>query len=262
MPEALTSFCEDFIDFEYQKRHKKGDTKYRRCKENSWAIDKFRLSLLLRIKELPIPKLSKEILSKLTINHQLKAIVSVVKIGRNSVTLHGKVNKSHRNYSLLESDNVIIKVFVHRAGNLLKPHEMANLEFAIMKIDHIVIKPMIGDDKPAPTLRQIMNWNRDGLDLILEEILTQCNGCWHSNISTNHILRHGGKWHFLDFHESNYYYINYDTTRYEIDVLKLFREFIKFGLSQQQLETAFFKVFPICTKIGRHMRTTLFAEDF
>lgn len=110
-------------DYEYKPRPKKGQKSFRKS-SNSWNLDRTRLHKMKKLACLPMPKKSLEILSKLVINHQLKEIVKVLKVAKNCVTLHVKVNLDNKFYSHLKSEDVVIKIFT------LKNHKKPDVESA------------------------------------------------------------------------------------------------------------------------------------
>lgn len=76
-----------------------------------YRVNNTQLSKIDAISSLEIPQRSKELLSKLVINHKLEGIKSVKKRS-NTILLHVKISKNFRKYHDLNSDFVMMKIFM------------------------------------------------------------------------------------------------------------------------------------------------------
>jgi serine/threonine-protein kinase RIO1 len=107
MMEDNELYCDD-IYLDSRKKQKSKQLSVR----NPANLDKARSNVLIKVRQLPITRQSAEVLSKLVVNHKIKDIVKVLKIGKNAVTIHAKANTENKVFEMLKNnDNVVIKVF-------------------------------------------------------------------------------------------------------------------------------------------------------
>lgn len=260
-------YDKDDFEYEYKARLQRGQNKLR--KGSTWDLDRNRKKLLKSVVSLPIPQRSIEILSKFCANHQLKEIVSIMKISRRSVTVHARVNIKHELYRNLESSNVVIKVFtrknskkvdieraknwnlrvhsVHRARQKF-PHESRYYDFysgnhceslTVLRIDNIVIMKMIGFGKPAMTLAQRIHRNlKDAKDLLTELLSTvkmfiEKSWQFSPGSDANQIFWHKDEWVFVTKDCPDYKLKN---KFYGRNVLAILRVFRFFGMKTKEIK--------------------------
>lgn len=280
--DASDQFCTtDFnrrYDFDIKNSKRAGGNKIRKNIDGG-NVDKSRLIKLNQILLLPIPQHSMEILSKLIVNHQISEIVKVLKVGASSVLLHAKVNLLSAVYSDVESDDVILKIFTGKnhtksdiqAAKLYNPrvyskdrnkdkyphkgyyyrdhlNAVDKEDLLIFRIDNVVVTKMIGIDKPAANLIQMIKQNPQNIEKYYEEIRDLINHFrardyrfWNRKSSTKDILWHNGEWNFIDYGVENTYNQENYIKSVGNNLTSVIKAFQHYGLSIEKLQIPYTK---------------------
>lgn len=234
----------------------KSHNRTRKGKRKKSTLTSYNSSKALQsLMELAIPTSTKITLSKLLIKGELTS-VELLSAKRHSVVMHGKVNRSKAKFASLSSDDVIVKAFINCDEQKLcekADHERLHLENNrhetrpkfILQSNNIVLMSMIGEDKPAPTLKEIMKANERSIELIYSEVMEHWSQERTQRFDASNILYHGGKWWSVGFSDSleikslSDGCLSFD---FESANLKKFvRMFCKAGLSRQKAEEGFLK---------------------
>lgn len=154
-------------------------------KQPTWNVGDSQQTQIRKITSMEMPDLSNEVLAKLLINHQLKEVKSVIKVGTNSILLRGKVNEKNQNYRDLESNDVIIKIFTKKNhtkpdveaakafklfafskdrnkakpphnGSFAQNENMDCENIVLVQLENIVIMKMIGQNHPPKNIIDIL----------------------------------------------------------------------------------------------------------
>jgi hypothetical protein len=262
-----SSFC-DSQEYEFdfklktEKKHKSSVKK-----EIINNVKTSKQSVLSKISSLEIPQQTKELLTKLVMNHKLEGIESV-KQGSNSMVLHSKVSENFitKFDQKLDSD-VMMKIFLQKGQTrpdveaaknshlvrfsvVLKSevkhhhhhHDCENLQ--IVTLENVVIMKMVGNDQPAKNVLEIVQQNPQKVKKYLKEILNAVRiiksahpNFWTEKTSMHKILWCNNRWVFLrtypddpskDFSRSNFFL--------------LFETFKKFGITTKEILKEFYDV--------------------
>lgn len=183
--------CEDFYseedDFDFEvkiKQTRNRSRKSRRNPEKNSSVDDNKSNLLENLVELEIPSLSKALLTKLINNGQLTSIGKVLHRSMKSIILSGKVNKTHRNFPLLSSDDVIIKIHINgekdelwkraedESKRLKSVVEGVNQPTFLLHSGNIVVMTLIGTkDLPAQNVHEVLMSTARKIELVYFEVL-------------------------------------------------------------------------------------------
>lgn len=246
----------------------KSDRKRIRKNANGWCIDKTRLFNLHKVSLLPIPQHAVEILSKLILNHQLLEIGKIWKVSSGRITFFAIINLKSAAFRDLDSDDVIVKVFTGekfekldiknaKAYRALVYSEKRHKEYysshyynngeelVIFQQENVVITKMIGSNKPAPNLIQMIKLNPHKIKYYYEELIKLIKlfrgrdwHFWNGKSSARKILWDNGEWNFIDHGENIYCedkHIKYVANNY-VSLMKIFRHY---GLSNKHLKAPF-----------------------
>lgn len=271
-------------DFEFKPRLRNGLKSFRKI-SNFKNIDQSRLKLLSKVALMKIPERSIKILSKFVINHQLQEIVKVLKTSRNCVTIHAKVNPSNIIYRELESDDVIIKIFTlnkhaspdrerakkytaqvnsrdrnkwkfmdkHKTNQGYFNHLLDNEDLLIIRADNVVVMKMIGVDRRALNLVEMIKkypqrrreFYRDIIELA-KLFRSRSFQYWHARASVKDILWHNNEWNFI-CHPQQVNCSNWKkmtkADNFFRNVFAIMKLFQRFGLSVAELKESYVQVF-------------------
>ena len=208
-------------DYQWTSMESSG-TNYNRKSFTVLDFDNMRVKKLSKIALLPIPQLSIDILSKLTISHQLKEIIKVLQVKDNCVTLQAQFNLSSESYHQLDSNDVIVKIFTQK--NHTKPDiEAARLysvinisekkkvgieekkyfyqRLPVLCIGNVAIVKMIGYEDSALKSWRTKIEDPKKLDEVFQKLLKLVKEfkdrddlCWGIEKNRKSILKHNKKW--------------------------------------------------------------------
>lgn len=213
-----------------------------------------------RLLELEIPKSAKVLLTKLIANGQLTSVNKVLFRKKKSIIISGKVNQKHRNFPLLSTDDVIIKILIN--GNKDELWKRADDEFQqdkhienrdnrstlLLQTGNIIVSSMIGKDgKPAASLQDILNYKQRNISLIYNEVIEFWCKIRDRPFHPSNILYHDGKWWSIGHGGPHAQDINTHVTSsqllsfYRTNLKHLIDLFCHYGLCIKEAEDGFMK---------------------
>lgn len=253
----------DFVDFvddivvQSKRKNRPRKTK-KEIEKISFGNDDNKTIAFARLLELAIPKSAQTLLTKLISNGQLTSVNRVWFQKRKSIILSGKVNQTHRNFPLLTSDDVIIKILIN--GNKSELWKRADDECYqqkpfkdsvkrptfLLQTGNIIIMSMIGrDGKPAPTLKHVLKLNRKNIAMIYSEIVQFWCTVRDVTFDPSNILYEDGKWWIVGYggHANNTTYVSssHHLLFYRTNLNHLIDFFCHYGLTIKQAEYGFMK---------------------
>jgi len=247
-----------------QTKRKSNPRKMKKDTERNVVAGDDKSKAFTRLFELDIPKSDQTILSKLISNGQLTSVNKVLHRKKNSIILSGKVNRTHRNFPLLSSDDAIIKILIN--GNKNELWQRAYDEFNEMKSEkydgdesnkqnrpqfliqtgNIIVMSMIGKDgEPAPTLKDILSSKERKVAEVYNEVFQFWCKIRHRTFHPTNILYHNGTWwtvgygaHAYDaYHTDSSFLLSF----YRTNLKRLIDFFCHYGLSIKEAEFGFMK---------------------
>lgn len=265
----MSEFDSENEFLEQQKR--KTRTKFLKSL-SEWKIDKQRSKNLGKISNLPIPQRSILILSKLVINHQITEIVRVLDKRRDCVTIHARINLNSQVYREEDSDSVLIKVFTRKLNTRVnftsaklfrgvayseernRNHPKTNDRsffvpfdkeiLPILSIDNVVIVKMVGDQRPPPSLVEMVKrfpqrrkqFYRQIIELVVR-LRDQSYQFWSSKASIRNILWHNNEWNILYNELDVDVFCMEDNERiFSRNLIAVMKVFLHFGLTRKEVK--------------------------
>jgi serine/threonine-protein kinase RIO1 len=218
-----------------------------------------------------LPKFSKDILTKLLRNRQLMTVDEVICQTSRSIVLKAKANKSHKSFSDRD-DVVIVKIFINGQLNelcrraeyesslLITKNELKRPQHLLTQ-GNIVIMSMVGDNKPAPTLRQLLKSKTGNLNEIYCGIIDIWRMISITKFNTSNLLLHQKQWHLVG---SSQTYVDNQTiiNNREGNLQKLIDTFRKHGLTELQLREGFFNLHPNNFYYGQNRMKKVFRRIY
>lgn len=194
-------------DFNSSTRNNKNKFFKKKLEDGSpiWNLDNCRLKKLNQLASMELPERTAKVLSKLTINHQLRELGDLIETTENTLTYHAIVNKACKNFESVNNDGeVFIRIFtlkdhtkpdVKAAENftvtsypghnkectcqisrfhscLNSYHSYVTEDLKILQLENVVIIKKLGTVKnPIKTLCEMVKSNRSSLKDLLDDIL-------------------------------------------------------------------------------------------
>jgi hypothetical protein len=251
------------LDF-HTKRNQKHKIFVKKVKKQSiYDVKDSQHVLVKKINSLEITERSKQLLTKLVVNRQLEEIRSV-RQGTNSIVLHAKVNREHEIYRDLESNDVMMKIYIRKnhkkadvdsAKNIemrtfivgTKYHLIQRKSLKLFSMENISVIEMICGKHLIQMVEENPREVRRYFREILEALRALAN-CyfWTQKASMTDILWHEGRWVFLDYIDSRTQ--NEVKTSIGANMVLLFRIFMGFGMTTNEIQLEFTR---ILTHFGR-----------
>lgn len=258
-------YCDE-DDF-YFDSHKK--IKSKQLSFSKPTVEKARLNVLRKVQQLPISKNSIEIISKLVINHKVKDIVKVLRIGKKSVTIHARANIENKIFEKLDgTDSIVIKVFydinsvnkemiaysrnihdeIKEPSTKSYPSRMEtdknflSKQMILLQVNNVVLMRMMEGSK---TITQVLEKNPGQIVGIFDEILgfladvleRDCTFWSDELCGVKNIVFWNDMWIFLNVGT----FSNRDN--FKKNLINLFELFRSFEMTLQQLEKCFLNYF-------------------
>lgn len=227
-------------------------------KENHIVHDN-KSKALDRLYELTIPKSDQTLLAKLISSGQLTSVDKVLFRKKKSIIVSGKAKQKHRNFPILSTDDVIIKIPINGNKNQLwqraydERHQNKYIEEGdnqptfLLQTGHILVNTMVGvDGKPAPTLKEVLSSNQRNVATVYDEIIQFWCKIRHRPFHPSNLLYHNGKWWRVGYGGTHAYDTNGDASAkglsfYRTNLKLLIDLFCHHGLNMKQAEEGFVK---------------------
>jgi hypothetical protein len=271
---VFDEYGDDFhLDF-HTKRKQKHKIFVKKVKKQSiYDVKDSQHELVKKINSLEIPERSKQLLTKLVVNRQLEGIKSVRK-GSNSVILHAKVNHEHENYRDLESNEVMMKIFIGKNHKKANVESANNFKIRSLKVDtayrsikresldlltseNIKVMKIVGVKHPAKNLLEMLEENPQKVRKYFREVFEALKVIiyyyfWIEKASMTDILWHQGRWVFLDRIDSSK---NEEDTNTAANIALLFKTFLEFGMTTYEIQQEFTSILTHLDRSYYHSRS-------
>ncbi len=250
-------WMDDDIFVESRKRDRPKKTRQEIERINNADQDN-KAKALETLYELAIPKSDQTLLAKLISNGNLKSVDKIVIRKEKSIILSGTASPNHRNFPILSSDGVIIKIPINGSKEELWQRSYAerhqnkynekgdNQPTFLLQTGHIIVTTMIGKDgEPAPTLIDVLNSNQRNIATVYDEIIEFWCKIRNRAFHPTNLLYHNGKWWRVG-HGAHVY----DTFKgisaeslsfYRTNLKRIIDFFCQHGLSMKRAEDGFMK---------------------
>jgi hypothetical protein len=173
--EVFSEYDDDcHLDFHTKRKQKHKIFAKKVKKQSIYDVKDSQHVLVKKINSMEIPERSKQLLTKLVVNRQLEEIKSV-RHGTNSIVLHAKVNYEHEIYRDLESNDVMMKIYIGKNHKKADVDSAKNIEIRSLKLDtpyhiecefldlftmeNISVMKMIGGNHSAKNLFEMVEEN-------------------------------------------------------------------------------------------------------
>lgn len=258
----LDDYSDDLV---VQSKRKDNPRKVKKESEKTIFVDEDNKSkALTKLYELDIPKCAQTLLAKLIANGQLTSVNRILFRKKKSIIISGKAKQKHRNFPILSSDDVIIKILINGNKNQLwkraydESHqekynidEGDNRPMLLLQTGNIIVTSMIGKDGvPAPTLKDILDSNQRSIVVIYNEVIQFWCKIRNVPFHPSNILYQDGKWwrvgcggaHANDAVDTNFSVTSSHFLSFYRTNLKYLIEFFgHYGLSLKEAECGFMK---------------------
>lgn len=217
---------------------------------------------LERLCELQIPKSDQTLLAKLISNGHLTSIDRILFRKSKSIIISGKAKPKHRNFPILSTDDVVIKIPINGSKSELmqrsyaERHQSENIEEGdnqptfLLQTGPIIVTAMVGKDGvPAPTLKDILSSNQRNIVQVYDEIIQFWCKIRNVPFHPSNLLFHDGKWWRVGY-GGTYAYEGADGDDdfsahallfYRTNLKRLIDFFCHHGLNIKQAEDGFMK---------------------
>lgn len=248
----------DEFDFKVQNKTRNRLRKARKeITDKSSLAEESKTILLQSLQEIEIPQQSKALLTKLINNGQLTGIDKVLFESNKSIVVSGKVNKTHRNFPVIGSDDVIIKIHINgerdelykravdESKQLKTTIEGLNKPTFLLQSGNIVIMTLVGQDGvPAQNLIKFLQSTDRNIFEVYSEVLKFWCLEREKAFDPLSILYHDGKWWSIGLGERmafTYSYTNHckDLVYFRSNLKAIIDLFITYGLKLQHAEDGF-----------------------
>lgn len=247
-------WMDDEIFVQSKRKHRQRRTK-KEIERISNADHDNKSKALERLYELAIPKSDQILLAKLISNGQLTSVDKILFRKKKSIIISGKVNQKHRNFPILNSDDVIVKIAIN--GNKRDlwqrsydechqnkyDEEGDNQPTFLLQTGHIIVHTMIGKNGiPAPNLKDALSSNQRNIGTVYDEVIQFWCKIRHRPFHPSNLLYDGEKWWRVGCGGTHAYDM---TTQcllfYRSNLKHLIGLFCSYGLSMKEAEDGFMK---------------------
>jgi hypothetical protein len=200
--EFKMDLSDDFDDFAsyYKNKLNRPRKSYGTSKRNKFNGVESQTEAVKKLNLLKIPKPAKAILTKLLLTGQLSSVDEILHRSNTAIVLRGKISLLVKKQKSLESENIVIKIFVNGTTEELQTkakNEYGNYRI-IMQIENIVIMSMIGGNEPAMTLQQVLrSRNYQKISTVYRNIIRRWIDSSCPKFDTTNILWHDDEWLFV-----------------------------------------------------------------
>lgn len=218
---------------------------------------------LERLNEMEIPKSDQALLAKVISNGHLMSIDKILFRKRKSIIITGKANPKHRNFPVLSTDDVIIKIPIN--GNKSELWQRSNAErhqskyieegdnqpTFLLQTGHIIVTTMVGTDGvPALTLKDVLSSNQRNIGTVYDEVIQFWCKIRNVPFHPSNLLYHDGKWWRVGYGGTHAYentHTDYADMSahsllfYRTNLKRLIDFFGRYGLNMKQAEEGFMK---------------------
>lgn len=209
--------------------------------------------------ELAIPKSDQTLLAKLITKGQLTSIDKILFRKKKSIIIGGKAKQKHRNFPILSTDDVIIKIPINGNKSELWQRAYAernqnkyleegdNQPTFLLQTGHIIVTTMVGiDGETAPTLKDVLSTNQRNIATVYDEVIQFWCKVRNRPFHPSNLLYHDGKWWRVGYGGTHAYDANRDVSAHGLQFyranLKLLIDFFcRYGLNMKQAEDGFMK---------------------
>lgn len=212
-----------------------------------------------RLYKLAIPKSDQTLLAKLITKGQLTSIDKILFRKKKSIIISGKAKQKHRNFPILSTDDVIIKIPINGSRDELwqrayaERHQNKYIEDGdnqptfLLQTGHIIVTTMIGKNgEAAPTLKDILSSNQRNIATVYDEIIQFWCKVRNRPFHPSNLLYDDGKWWRVGYGGTHAYDTNSDVSAhglafYRSNLKLLIDFFCHYGLNMKQAEDGFMK---------------------
>lgn len=218
-----------------------------------------KLKALERLSTIAIPEPDQKLLAKLISKGHLKSVDKILFRKRNSIIISGKANQKDRNFPVLSTDDVIIKVPINGNKEELwqrsynERHQSKYIEEGdnqptfLIQTGHILVTEMIGNDgEPAPTLTDILRLKQRNIVTVYDEVIQFWCKVRNRPFHPSNLLYYNGKWWRVGYGGPHAYDTFTDVSAnslafYRSNLKRLINLFCQYGLTTKEAEDGFMK---------------------